>query len=403
MLDWQTGDIAYDSDDFEPENDPRQPRRLWRFRRWWLLGLPVGALLVALWVFVQGPHRYSQLVSDVQATTDLELWAWKSRDIALYESLLDPNMPIIWRQQHSQEFRLFPQGTQVVRRGTPQVSVDSVDIRGDAALVVQRVRVPDQPGLAGRALEYTHAVPYRRFDGRWLRSSPDPALWGHERHLTTHYFEFFYTERDADTIAALAADIDDLYAQICGDLALDAPPGPKWTLALTLDPPLAGTTPDMNGRRITLSSPSLATLPAGVTPTRYLRERFVGWVGDALVAGEPWAHVSSGLPTWNLPLAVVARDIARWDKSGGPRPESLDPPEDWQTLRQSAEWINVTTSVLDYVESQYGAGAIPQLVQGARHGTTTWDRLLPTALGVSRGEFEAAWLSAVQQTARRAP
>ncbi|MFN8481633.1 MAG: hypothetical protein U0768_01080 [Anaerolineae bacterium] len=402
MLDWQTGDMAYDSDAFDPENDP-PPRPPRRFRLWWLLAVPLAVVLIAAWAFLQGPQRYNRLVSDVQATADLELWAWKSRDMALYESLLDPAMPVIWRQQHTQEFRLFPQGTQVVRRGTPQVSVDGVDIRGDSALVLQHIRVSDQPGLAGRALEYTHAVPYRRLDGRWVRSAPDPALWGRERRLATRYFEFVYTDRDADAVEALAADIDALYVQLCHDLALDVGPGPKWSLVLTLDPPLAGNTPDVAGRHIQLSSPALATLPIGVTPTRYLRERFVGWVGDTLVLGEPWARVSSGLPTWNLPMAVVARDIARWDTSGGPRPESLDPPEAWQTLRQSAEWINVTTSVLDYVEGQYGAEAIPRLVEAARRGATTWDSVLPAALGVPRRDFEAAWLSAVQQTARRAP
>ncbi len=401
MLDWQTGETPYNSDDFEPENAPQTPRRRIQLR--WLLIVPLLLLIAGFWAFLQGPQRYNRLVSDVQATADIELWAWKSRDMALYESLLDPDMPIGWRQQHTQEFRLFPAGSQVVRRGTPQVSVDGVDIRGDSALVVQHVRVPDQPGLAGRSLEYTHAVPYRRFDGRWVRAAPDPTLWGREKRLETHYFEFVYTERDAPAVEALAADIDALYLQVCRDLAVEAPGDQKWTLALTLDPPLTGMMADAPGRRIHLTSPELATLPVGVTPTRYLRERLMGWVGETLVAGEPWAHVGSGLLIWNLPLAAIARDIAHSDKDNGPRPESLDPPAAWQTLRQSAEWINVTTSVLDYAESEYGADATARLIQSARSGATSWDNLLPAALGVSRPEFEAAWLSHVQQSARRAP
>ena len=401
MLDWQTGDISYEDNGFEPENAPQKRSRRINLR--WLLIVPIVLLFIGLWAFLQGPQRYNRLVSDVQATADLELWAWKSRDMALYESLLDPTMPVAWRQQHSQEFGLFPQGTQAVRRGTPQVSIDSVDIRGDSALVVQHVRVPDQPGLAGRSLEYTHGVTYRRLDGRWVRSAPDPTLWGRERRLDTQYFAFVYSERDADAVEALAADIDMLYTMIRSDLALGAPSDEKWTLVLTLDPPLGPVDVDAATRRLRMPSPSLATLPKGVTPTRYLRERFVGWVGETLITGDRWAHVSSGLLTWNVPLAVIVRDIARFDKDNGPRPESLDPPEAWQTLRQSAEWINVTTSVLDYTESEYGADAIPRMVEAARSGANTWDSLLPTALGVSRQDFEAAWLSHVQQSARRAP
>ncbi|MFN8470662.1 MAG: hypothetical protein U0822_00455 [Anaerolineae bacterium] len=403
MLDWQTGDSAYDSDAFEPENDPLTPRPPRRFRLWWLLGLPLVIAVVVLWAFFQGPHRYKQLVSDVQATADLELWAWKSRDITLYESLLDPDMPIGWRQQHTQEFRLFPQGTQVVRRGTPQVSVDGVDIRGDSALVVQHVRVPDQPGQAGRALEYSHGVPYRRVDGRWVRSAPDPALWGSGRHLATQHFEFVYTDRDAAAVEGVAGDIDALYTRIRSDLALDPPGDEKWTLVLALDPPLAPVTSDPRPLRLQLTSPSLVTLPQGITPSRYLRERLISWVGEAMIAGDPSAHVGSGGLTWNLPTAIIARDIARFDKDNGPRPESLAPPQSWQTLRQSAEWINVTTSVLDYAETQYGAEAIPRMVEAARGGANTWDSLLPLALGVSREDFEKAWLSHVQQSAQRAP
>ncbi len=403
MLDWQTGNIPYNDNDFEPENAPQSPRPSRRIKLRWLLIAPVALLFIALWAFLQGPQRYNRLVSDVQATADLELWAWKSHDMALYESLLDPNMPVAWHQQHSQEFRLFPAGTQVVRRGTPQVSVDSVDIRGDSALVGQHVRVPDQPGMAGRSLEYTHGVPYRRLDGRWVRSAPDPALWGRERRLDTRYFAFIYTDRDADTVESLAADIDTLYGRIRRDLALDAPGDEKWTLVLGLDPPLAPATPDARQLRLQLSSPALVTLPKGITPARYLRERFMGWVGETMIAGDPSAQVGSGGLIWNIPTAIIARDIAQMDTDNGPRPESLDPPVTWQTLRQSAEWINVTTSVLDYTETQYGAEAIPRMVEAARGGANTWDSLLPVALGVSREEFEKAWLSHVQQSARRAP
>src|SRR5262249_15511050 len=161
---------------------------------------------------------------------------------------------------------LFPLRTSLVRRGTPQVEVDSVDAQGDMALVTLHIRVPDFPT---GPLDYTQALPYRYVNGRWARSEPDAGLWGKMRRLTTPHFIFEYDERDAPAVNAVAADIERFYSQLRSDLDLGTPGEERWTITLTLDAPWAPLAPPPP-TTARLQSPALAMMTPGMTPTRQL-------------------------------------------------------------------------------------------------------------------------------------
>lgn len=396
MLEWRVGETWGDD-----APGPVGPRRWRPGRRWWLL--PLAALAVGLavagWLAWETPRREERLRADVQATADLELWAWQSRDVALFETLIDPDIPAGWRDEHIQEFRMFPQYARLARRGTPQVQVESVEAHGDAALVVLRVRVPDFPG---QPLDYRQALPYRNIDGRWARSAPTETLWGPTRRLLTRHFTFEYPERDTATVQVVAAEIEAFYERLRADLDLPASDGEVWTVRLTLDPPLA---PPRNptGGVARLPSPSLALLPQGMTPARQLKLDLGRWLGEALTRRDDWTRPLSGAAVWNLPLAVAEWNTLAWVDDGAPPGAGLRRVQRYQTLRQTFDSMLPTVTIVDYVAAVYGRSSVAAMTRSARGGARTWEALLPASLGVGAEAFEAAWLGYVETQAAAQP
>ncbi len=399
MLDWR---VAEAWEETSAEATPAGPRQRPGRRIVWtlvLVGAVVGAL-VLVWTLWEGPRRYQRLVADVQATTDLELWAWQRGDPALFEGLLDPQAPVAWRQQYVQEFRLFPQRSRYVRRGTPQVQVEAVEAQADLALVTLRVRVPDFPS---GPLDYSQAFPYRYVEGRWARTAPDERLWGTTQRLTTPHFVLVYPQRDAATAQAVAAEMEAFYARLRADLALAPPAQEVWTVTLTLDPPLA---PQREGaaHSVYLSSPTLALLPQGMTPSSYLKLAVGRWLGRVLVQDERWAQPLGGASVWMLPLAIGEWETVRW-AGGDPNLDttSVRRLQHWQSLAQTFDTVPPMLSVLDYVEAAYGHAAPATLIREARAGAWTWDELTRRTFGVDRDHFEAAWLGYVEAEIARLP
>lgn len=389
MLDWRVGGAWGD----EASGTVGSPR--WRPGRRWLL-LPLAALAVALavaaWLAREMPRREERLRADVQATADLELWAWQGRDVALFETLIDPNISLGWRDEHVQEFRMFPQYARLARRGTPQVQVESVEAHGDEALVTLHVRVPDFPG---QALDYRQVLPYRYVAGRWVRSAPTATLWGPTHRLLTRHFVFEYPERDAATVHAVADEIEAFYQRLRADLDLPTTSGEVWTIRLTLDPPLAPQRdPDPASAR--LPSPSLALLPQGTTPSRQLKLDVGRWLGEALTRRDEWTTPLSGAAVWNLPLAVAEWNTLAWADADAPPGASLRLVQHYQTLRQTYDSMLPTVTIVEYVAAAYGRPAVASMTRAARNGARTWETLLPASLGVPADAFEAAWLGYVE-------
>lgn len=395
MLEWRVGETWAD----EPAETPRR-RRLPRRR---LLAALVSAALLTVvalaWLAWETPRREERRRADLQAVADMELWAWRSRDAALFETLLDPNLSATWRDEHIQEFRMFPQYARLARRGTPQVQVEAVEARGDEALVTLRVRVPDYPGAP---LDYRQAVPYRQTDGRWARSAPSETLWGPPRRLRTRHFTFEYRERDAAAAQAVAAEIEDFYARLRADLALDPPGGEILTIQLTLDPPLAAVR-DVGASVGRVAAPSLAILPVGMTPTRHLKLSIGRWLGETLTRRDEWTRPLSGAAVWNLPLAVAEWNAIAWADADAPAAPSLRPVQRYQTLRQTFDSMLPTVTIVDYVAATYGRPTVARMIHAARGGARTWDTLAPTSLGVGVASFEAAWLDYVEMQVAAQP
>lgn len=389
MLDWRVGEAWGDE---APE--PAGPRRWRPGRRWWLLPLAVLAvgLGVAGWLAWETPRHEERLRADVQATADLELWAWQSRDVALFETLIDPHIATGWRDEHIQEFRMFPQYARLARRGTPQVEVESVEAHGDEALVMLRVRVPDFPG---QPLDYRQALPYRYVDGRWARSAPTQTLWGPTRRLLTRHFVFEYPERDAAAVHAVAAEIEGFYQKLRADLDLPASDGEVWAVRLTLDPPLSPQR-DPAGSATRLPSPSLALLPLGMTPTRQLKLDVGRWLGETLARRDDWARPLSGAAVWNWPLAVAEWNTLAWADADAPDGASLRRVQRYQTLRQTFDSMLPTVTIVEYVATAYGRPSVAAMTRAARGGARSWEALLPASLGVGVDTFERAWLGYVE-------
>jgi hypothetical protein len=55
---------------------------------------------------------------------------------------------------------------------------------------------------------------YRNTDEGWLRIQPDDELWGAPRRLESSHFIWSFRQNDAQVIAAVAPQIDALYAEL---------------------------------------------------------------------------------------------------------------------------------------------------------------------------------------------
>jgi len=137
------------------------PKRSTAKRLLSLLGLVVLMLLAGMGGYVIGRHQRAITLAraDLQAVIDMETWAARMGNEALFRSLLDPDARTDWRRSLEEEFR---QARDRIRQAT----IEGLSLDGDMARV--EVRVLDVDG------EHREVRFYRLVDGEWRRTAPRP-------------------------------------------------------------------------------------------------------------------------------------------------------------------------------------------------------------------------------------
>lgn len=114
---------------------------------------------------------------------------------------------------------------------------------------------------------------YRETEQGWLRTQPDPALWGALRTLETDHLIWRYRQRDEAPVIGVAQQIDALYGQLQRDYGLaQSPEEAKQVIDVQVDavPGIISPLMDTPTEAIVVPSPSMYIVPVEWTDAEIL-------------------------------------------------------------------------------------------------------------------------------------
>ncbi|MCW5853768.1 MAG: hypothetical protein KIT87_27120 [Anaerolineae bacterium] len=421
---WQVGETDWGDDTemlgFEPT--PARPAPMRRLRHlprrlvWLSSAATVLLLAVVGWRLWQGyQDGFTRVRRDIQATSDLEAWAWLNRDASLGDSLVSTNASAAWRTRATGiDSRLREWAGD--NMAAPQVELSDLELQGNVALVRASVTLTD---TATTFNAYSEMRFYERGDdGVWRRTSPDAGFWGVERRLASDHFQVTYRARDHAAVRAFLPRAEAMYAGLLRDLGLD--PANEKPFKLNIVPTLDGATFRFsNDHELTLPSPLLIPTSQGYQPEdRLLRSlasplayylvqrtlekptlnRDTVWATGRLALGiSNWlAFDSAPLPTaWQAQLeADFRRELASGHYISL---ASLTSSYDYdRSLGRLYGSRMVAVSLADYIAATYGRDRLGQLLQ-ALPGARNWDEVTATVLNISPLDLEDAWRAYIYQ------
>lgn len=276
-FDWQTEEPAGDPQEDDASRSDRLPRRR-RLLALLLLGLL--AVAAGLLILQRAQRRVAatqdRLAADVRSAYQLGLEAARDRDAELLRSILSPTDDAWAAAQQAllDQSRLFggaPQALTLLPLSQEPQAVDVVlDPDLQAATVSGRwtYAAPLPGDSATQTVAFTHTHLFRLQDGRWWLSPPAGDKWHERRTLSGERVTLDAPARDEALAGRLAADLDDLLAEMCRavvrcpddfHIRVHLAIGPL-SLA-TLDPIESMVT--LGDDDLTLPTPSLVGLPAG--------------------------------------------------------------------------------------------------------------------------------------------
>jgi hypothetical protein len=332
-----------------------------------------------------------------------EQQAWRLRDRAFYETLIDPNVERHWESEWRDYWRDEEDLDQDFR-------ANLLDVR-ETHGVMQALVVTEQP-----TVEWWQTSPvreqrfYRRQGQNWLRTIPPPEFWGERQSLKTAHLRFVFYEQDAASVAAAAATLEQAYLEMYQLLGLDVPP--------TAEPLTVSVVPRPVGRwapspyELEVTSPLLSRVPEGQTDAEFLAYDIMGWFTYRALRDATPGTASRYLYRW--PILV-------WGLRGWLRNDLLAQPSPWQddalaAFRARREeflplgLVDVTElrgqgrpsrdeviarylaaeSFIHYVVDTHGRDRLAELLAGlVRYGSV--GDLIPELYGTSTERFVAEW------------
>ncbi len=332
----------------------------------------------------------------------LENEAWARRDRGLYESLIDPHLNDVWREEWRDYWRASAKNESDFKATLLQVhQVDGY---------MQATVLTHQPAFEWwQTSPYREVRFYRRVDQRWLRTVPPAALWGEVRQLQTDHLTFVYYERDAAAVEAVASKLEEAYIGMYHTLGLPDAPSERQVVAIIPQPigRWSSTLPQYE-----VTSPLLARIPQGQSDSEYIAYEIMGWF--------TYRAMRDAAP--NMAVRYLYRwPILIWGLRGWLRDDLLDQPSPWheeaiEVLRHSApkflpiELNDITDlrtkarptredvilrylsaeSFMQYVVDTYGRQRLPDLLITMVQDSS-WKDIIPHVYGHSVEEFEAGW------------
>lgn len=364
-----------------------------------VLCLLVGLFAVQFWRTYRDGREH--LRADIRVVMNEESWAWQRADAEGLRALLDPQADPGWRRRTLGSWERHREWAGDAARA-PVVDVEAIALHGDVAEVAVRV---DEPGVPWMSEPYRETRFYRRTGDRWVRTAPDAGNWGSARTLETDHFRFEFRQRDADTVAAVAAEIDVRYAELRRELGLDAPDDEVFVVEVV--PRLEVIFWRFSDDRLTVPSPVLQPVPVEVNEADYLADTIARPLAQHVLneyfwehwIDEQWVPLAHGVRYW------LWRGVDTVDRPSGWRYAMHQRLRDTLSKRASLRladldgrtaWDdsivrNLTAStVVEYGVTAYGRDRLAPLLD-ALDEHESWETLVPAVFGVSAAEFEAGW------------
>ena len=194
------------------------------YRRTILFSVTITVLLVVGIGMAYAYHEAMQgiraLEQDVQSAVEVDEWIQQNRPKLLADTRVDDEPLSYWTWSVEQEQRLVD--TEKGGRGpTPDLHIQ--DMRFSYGTAVAELTLA-RPALDGGTAEvYRQTRFYRETDNGWLRTRPDPMLWGQPESMETHHLIWRYRQRDQAAVAEIADQMDALYVALQQDYGLAQP------------------------------------------------------------------------------------------------------------------------------------------------------------------------------------
>jgi hypothetical protein len=365
----------------------------------------VAALLFVIMAAGSAPMSPDQVVRqeierELNVVLEMDANVWRTRDREAYAALIDPSVGRAWPLEWREGWGAKGSGrTYATSLGTTQLL--------EEGLVQAEVHVSAPRSNWWEAEELRETRFYRDANEMWLRTLPPDDYWGERMTLNTDLFVFDYYARDAESVEAAAAQIDDVYTELLQAVGLDSPPDGR-PVEVRVRSRLSRTRGSTDGT-VDVLSPILSQVPADISDADYLANRVFSRVtSEALRAASShasshrWAFFFSVMRNWLVEdllgqpthWLVEADDVFRADMADARslRLSDLDTYYVGGTPgRETVLWRYAAAgSLLDYIVAQEGEDVLPELVRGLSQ-VRSWPLLIESVFGVSETEFEAGW------------
>ncbi len=322
-------------------------------------------------------------------------------DRKAYRALLDPEADATWRADQVSSFTWTP-GSLTDVTGLNAYFSEAAIYRYNPLSHPRGVTVTFQRDRAWVEAEgmplasQTRVVFFRRADGRWLYTSPDPSYLGGLREVKAPYIVLQYYEADADVMVGLAARLSTVLQQATEDFGLS--PTALTTVTIGVQTTWGWSSPNSEG--LSYTSPSLS----GVDPEMSLTYGLVSQVafrrldvenlrGSRSYSSPGQMMILQGLISWEA-QHLLADHPFRWSRAD-PSSLSLRPlAEAWEGGRGSDAFspdLSLTgyTLVAFLVEEQ-GSRAVGKMLD-ALATAESLDDWLQTVSGQGLDEVEPTW------------
>ncbi|MFN8474158.1 MAG: hypothetical protein U0822_18340 [Anaerolineae bacterium] len=430
-FEWAVGESDWDHNtemmDFTPPPPPRVVQGMRRISRRALAAvgaiLTVVALLIGWKMWHDAQVGLEHIRQDIQATADMETWAWYNQDTDSLASLISPNASNSWRTRMQYSLNRLRE-TIGASLGAPQTVLSDPEVHDNTAVVRVRVTLPTGPAATATTLAETRYYE-RQADGVWRQTSPDGRFWGDTRQASSEHFAISYNTRDHRAVVAALPRLEALYTQLVADLGLkDLPQTP---FSIVVLPTLDNTTFRVSDdRRLAVASPELLLSPANLqyddilvrsiaSPlASYLileaNQRQASQRGSALVRS-PFALM--GVAQWlvatttKLPMDFQAQTEEQFRAAlgDGYRPSLTNnnpgfgvPNGNGPNARQRGfATVQMTGySLAEFVAERYGRAKVGEMIRVLGSGLP-WDETVQQVFGTDIKTFENDWRAFVLQ------
>ncbi|MFN8484912.1 MAG: hypothetical protein U0768_17900 [Anaerolineae bacterium] len=425
-FEWAVGDSDWDQNtemmDHAPPPPPRVVQGFRRVSRRVLAGLGVLLTVVALIVgwkmWRDSQIGLERIRQDIQATADMEAWAWYNQDLNALASLISPNASTSWRTRMQYSLGRI-RDTIGANLGAPQTVLSDPEVHDNTAIVRARVTLPGGSPSTATTLAETRTYE-RQADGVWRQTSPDGRFWGDTRQQSSEHFIISYNTRDHRAVVAALPRLEALYTQMVADLGLTDLPQTPFNISVL--PTLDNTTYRMSDdRRLAVASPELILSPASLQYddilVRSIASPMVAYLileasqrqanqrGSALFRS-PFALM--GVVQWlvatttKLPLDFQAQSEAQFRAAlaNGYRPSLTNngPTFNGFPDRQRGFAVVQMTgySLGEFVAERYGRARVGEMIRVLGSGLP-WDETVSQVFGTDVQTFENDWRTFVLQ------